>query len=223
MPDYRNALVAALLAAQTTVMAQTPIPRADMVRPPGANGYFAPGERMEVVDPDKKLSAGDELTLLIEEDREAGQPKMVTATGDIDVYGYRIKVAGKTTGEAAGDIKRALERDFYYTATVKLSIDRVSRTVVKAGQITVAGEVRSVGQLDLLSGEKLTLSQAILKAGGFKDFADGRKVQITRQENGKTNQYVYDVKDILKKGAVDRDPILQDGDRIFVPRSNFTF
>ncbi len=173
---------------------------------------------MEVVDPDKRLAAGDELTLEIEQDREGAFPKRVTATGEIEVYpAGRVKVAGKTTAEAAEEIKRVLEKDYYYTATVRLSIDRVSSTV-KAGTVLLSGEIRAVGPLDLLSGEKLTLSAAILKAGGFKEFADDRRVQVTRSEGGAPKKYVVDVKEILKSGSPDRDMILQDGDRVNVPR-----
>src|SRR5471032_2514962 len=54
-----------------------------------ATGLVPPGgmamERMAVVDPDKKLSAGDQVTLEIVEDREGGLPRVVTATGELDV------------------------------------------------------------------------------------------------------------------------------------------
>ena len=42
-------------------------------------GPLMPQERMAVVDPDKKLSAGDQVTVEIVEDREGGLPRVVTA------------------------------------------------------------------------------------------------------------------------------------------------
>ncbi|MEA3211512.1 MAG: polysaccharide biosynthesis/export protein [Chthoniobacter sp.] len=199
-------------------MAQGPAPRAEAVRTGPPAGYY-PGDRMEVVDPDKKLAAGDEVTFQIEQDREGGFPRVVTATGEIDVPPYgRVKVAGKTTGEAATEIKRLLEKDYYYTATVRLSLDRVSRQLVKAGQILLSGEIRAVGPLDLSAGDRLTVSQALLKAGGVRDFGDDRKVQVTRIENGVTKRYEIDVKKILQTGVLDKDMVLMDGDRIHVPR-----
>jgi protein involved in polysaccharide export with SLBB domain len=177
---------------------------------------------MEVVDPDKRLAAGDEVTVEIEQDREGGFPKVVTATGDIDVPPLRrIKVAGMTTAEAAAEIKRQLEKDYYYTATVRLSIDRVSRSPVKAGQVTISGEVRSVGSLDLNAGEKLTVSQAILRAGGFGTYAKQDKVQVTRTENGVTRQFYVNVKEVLNKGNVGKDTEVRDGDRIHVSKAAF--
>ena len=91
-------------------------------------------ERMAVVDPDKKLSAGDQVTVEIVEDREGGLPRIVTATGELDVPPLgRVRVAGHTATEAAGEIKQALERDYYYHATVKLAIDRISPMAVRSG------------------------------------------------------------------------------------------
>src|SRR6187397_2814408 len=102
---------AALLAAPRLVTAQGLIPRGEAVRTPPsaaqAPAYYPQADRMEVVDPDKRLAAGDELTLEIEQDREGGFPKVVTATGEIDVPPLgRVRVAGKTSSEAEGEIKR---------------------------------------------------------------------------------------------------------------------
>jgi protein involved in polysaccharide export with SLBB domain len=175
---------------------------------------------MESVDPDAKLGPGDELTIEIEQDREGGFPRLVSATGEIDVPPYgRVKIAGKTTAEAAAEIKHLLEKDYYFTATVKLSLDRRSRQLVKAGTVTISGEVRAVGPLDLEAGARLTVSQAILKAGGFGAFANQRKVQVTRSEGGVTKQFFVDVKEILEKGRLEKDVQVQDGDRINVSRN----
>src|SRR5438045_850286 len=96
------------------------IPATGLV-PPGATTM----ERMAGVDPDKKLSAGDQVMVEIVEDREGGLQRMVTATGELDVPPLgRVRVSGRTAVEAAGEIKQALERDYYYHATVKLAIDR---------------------------------------------------------------------------------------------------
>ncbi len=208
-----------------SVVGQGSYPRGEAPRAtPVAPAAYFPQDRMEVVDPDKRLAAGDEITVEIEQDREGGFPKVVSATGEVDVQPLgRVKVAGKNSAEAQAEIKRLLEKDYYYTATVRVSIDRRSRIVVKAGQITISGEVRGVGPMDLMEGDKLTVSQAVLKAGGFAPFANQRKVQVTRSEGGRTRQFYVDVKEILEKGAVGKDVTVQDGDRINVPRAMIKF
>ena len=218
MPSFliRTAsIVAVLMTAQLTGRAQPgAVPRAVPVQP-----VFAPQERMQVVDPDKKLSAGDMLTLEIVEDKEGGLPRVVTAAGAIDVPPVgRIQVAGKTTTEASADIKRRLEADYYYRATVKLNIDRVSPLQVRAGTVTLSGQVRLVGSQEMIAGEPLRLSSAILKAGNFTEWANPKKVKLTRQVNGSAQSTEYNVKEIIEKGDEKADPILQDGDRINVPK-----
>lgn len=220
------AILAALFAAMPIpVLGQGGYPRGEAPRATAAAppAYF-PQDRMEVVDPDKRLAAGDEITVEIEQDREGGFPRVVSATGEVDVQPLgRVKVAGKTSVEAQAEIKRLLEKEYYYTATVRVSIDRRSRTVVKAGQITLSGEIRGVGPMDLTEGDRLTVSQAVLKAGGFAPFANERKVQVTRTEAGRTRQFTVDVREILEKGTIGKDVIVQDGDRINVPRAMIKF
>lgn len=243
MPSFlRFATLAAIfLAVTTTGRTQGMAPRAQAVPQPGtsgypATGYPAPGgypatgvpmmqqERMSVVDPDKKLSAGDQVTVEIVEDREGGLPRIVTASGELDVPPLgRVKVAGHTVTEAASEIKQLLERDYYYHATVRLAIDRVSPVQVRAGLIYLSGEVRIVGPQEIISGEPLTLTNAILKAGGLGAWGYGKKVKLQRQKNGVTDTTIVDFDDIIKNGDVNKDPVLQDGDRIFVPKKKINF
>ena len=221
-------LLTTVLLAKVAVLAQSNPPRAEAVRPnqPGylQGNSFAPAERMESVDPDAKLGPGDELTIEIEQDREGGFPRLVSATGEIDVPPYgRVKIAGRTTAEAAAEIKRLLEKDYYYTATVRLSLDRRARMAVKAGTITISGEVRAVGAFDLEAGSRLTVSQAVLKAGGFGTFADKKKVQVTRTEGGVTKKFYVDVNEVLEKGRPELDMELRDGDRVNVAKAKIIF
>jgi protein involved in polysaccharide export with SLBB domain len=245
MPSFLRfaTLTALLLAVSTPGKAQGLVPQpqiAPQSRPaysmPGsgypaggfpATGYPAGGmqqERMSIVDPDKKLSAGDQVTVEIVEDREGGLPRMVTAGGELDVPPLgRIKVAGHTVTEAAAEIKQLLERDYYYHATVRLSIDRVSPVSVRAGLIYLSGEVRLVGPQEMVAGEPVTLANAILKAGGLGPWGNGEKVKLMRQRNGVTQTTIVNYDKVIKTGDVKSDPVLEDGDRIFVPKKLYQF
>ena len=227
MPSFLirfTSLVAVLVAAQLTGRAQGVVPRAVPVGPgySAQPGYVQP-ERMQVIDPDKKLSAGDMVTLEIVEDKEGGLPRVVSAPGAIDVPPLgRVQVAGKTTTEASADIKRRLEADYYYHATVKLNIDRISPGgAAKAGTVTVSGQVRAPGPQEMLVGEPLTLSIAIQKSGNFTEWADQKKVKLTRQVSGNAQTSEYNVEKIIEKGDSKADPVLQDGDRIYIPKTWF--
>jgi polysaccharide biosynthesis/export protein len=230
MPSFlRFASVAvALLTVSITGRAQSFAPRAQPAYSQGVQATSGlpqqPGmgmnqERMAIVDPDKKLSAGDQVTVEIIEDREGGLPRVVTAAGELDVPPLgRVKVSGRTTAEAAGEIKQLLEKDYYFHATVRLAIDRVSPIQVRSGMIYLSGEVRGVGPQEMVAGETLTLANAILKAGGLGEWGDARKVKLMRQKNGATETTIVNYKAIIEKGDVRNDPVLQDGDRIFVPK-----
>jgi len=198
-------------------------PRAVPVTPGfGAPTGYPQPERMQVIDPDKKLSAGDQLTLLIEEDKEGGLARVVTATGDVDVPPLgRVRVAGKTTTEASAEIKRRLEADYYYHATVRLNIDRVSPISVRAGTVTISGQVRAPGPQEMIAGEEVTLSVAIQKSGNFTEWADQKKVKLTRQVSGTAETSVYNVEKIIRDGDSSADPKLKDGDRVFVDKTWF--
>jgi protein involved in polysaccharide export with SLBB domain len=228
------AMLAVFLTAEMVGRGQS-VPRAQAVYPggpatQGPGAYGTPpagygsqpggyGDRMAAVDPDKKLSAGDQVTLEIVEDNEGGLRRVVTATGDLEVYPLgRVRVAGKTTAEAGAEIKRELEVDYYHHATVRLSIDAVSPVSVKAGTVYLSGEVRMVGPEEMIAGEPLTLSHAILKAGAFTEWANQKKVKVTRKVRNESQTSVYNVKHVIETGDIDGDPVLQDGDRIFVPR-----
>jgi protein involved in polysaccharide export with SLBB domain len=205
-------------------------PRAQPVYPGNFPPGMAPGgtypqiggapERMAMVDPDKKLSAGDQVTVEIVEDRDGGLARVVTATGELDVPPLgRVRVSGKTASEAAAAIKTLLERDYYYHATVHVAIDRVSPASVRVGEVYLSGEIRVGGPLEMTSGESLTLSNAILRAGGITEWGDQNKMQITRQRReGGIDKTTVSYKKIIKSGDAKLDPVLQDGDRIYIPK-----
>ena len=177
---------------------------------------------LTLVDPDKKLSAGDMVTLEIVEDKEGGLPRVVSAPGAIDVPSLgRVPVAGKTTTEASADIKRLLEADYYYHATVRLNIDRISSVPVRNGTVTISGQVRAPGPQEMLAQEPLTLSVAIQKSGNFTEWANQKKVKLTRQVSGAPKTEEYDVEKIIRDGNSNADPVLKDGDRVFVPKTWF--
>jgi len=205
------------------------VPRATL---PSAQPGYAPEypgqERLAVVDPDKKLTAGDQVTVEIVEDRAGGFERVVTATGELDVPPLgRVRVSGKTAKDAAEEIKKLLEKDYYYTATVQLSIDQVSKTPVKMGSILISGRkpnvLRAQGSQMLIAGEPLTLATAVLKSMPT-EWADLTKVQITRlKKDGTLDKLVVDVGKIIKTGDAKSDPVLQDGDRISVPNKGIVW
>ena len=221
----------AMLAVAVSGWAQRPVPRAEAVTPApsGTNGgpttgtgaYSAvdrAGMSATPVDSNKNLSVGDTVSIEIVEDLEGAFQRVVTATGDIEVPPLgRVRVAGRTTNDAAADIKRRLDADYYYSATVRIAIDRVN-PVASLRKVQVSGEVRAPGTIEWPSSDQMRLTEAIQRAGGPGEWGDKEHVAVFRLKNGATQKSVYNFKAITNEGKIADDPVLEDGDRVLVPK-----
>src|SRR5664280_3318132 len=171
---------------------------------------------MDLLDEKHILAIGDRLSFRIEEDEEESKPLVVTDSGDLEVpYIGRFPAENKTCKQLARELKAALQKDYYYQATVIIAVDLMTKS---RGKVYLVGPVRMPGPEDIPSDEVLTLSKAILRAGGFTDFADQHHVKITRQ--GGTGEIdketlVVDVGQIFDKGKTENDVPLKHGDLIY--------
>jgi protein involved in polysaccharide export with SLBB domain len=83
------------------------------------------------------------------------------------------------------------------------------------GRIYVYGSVKQQGPQEIPPDESYTVSKAIIKAGGFGDFANKRKVKLTRK-NGQES--TVDLKRVIEEGHTDEDFDLSPDDQIYVPQ-----
>ena len=60
----------------------------------------------------------------------------------------------------------------------------------------------------------------MIRAGGFGDFADKRKIKITRK-NGQ--DLVVDLKRVIEQGHTEDDVVLRPDDQIYVPQRLVNF
>jgi protein involved in polysaccharide export with SLBB domain len=172
---------------------------------------------MDSLDNKQKLGQGDHIAYRVIEDQDEPRELLITDSGDLEVpYLGLIHASGKTCLELAQQIKAALEKKLYYKATVMISAQVINRTRV-AGKVYVTGQVRNSGGYDLSAGETMTVSRAILHAGGFSDFSDKRNVRLIRATPGGRETRTINVQEIWEKGAVDKDLLVQPGDLIVVP------
>ena len=170
---------------------------------------------MEVLDDKKKLGPNDFVSFRVVEDRDNDSQRLrVNDSGELEVpYVGLVPAQGKTCKELAFNIKSALEKEYYYHATVILAVDRVSEK--SRGRIYVYGSVKSQGPQEVPPDESYTVSKAVIRAGGFGDFANKRKVKVTRK-NGK--DFTVDLKRVIEEGHTDEDVVLQPDDQIYVPQ-----
>jgi protein involved in polysaccharide export with SLBB domain len=126
-----------------------------------------------------------------------------------------VHAAGKTSMELAREIKSVLEKNLYYRATVMISAETINKTRA-TGKVYVSGAVRNPGGFDVPAGDTLTVSRAILNAGGFIDFSDKRNVLLMRKTDHGIEKHLINVQDILQKGKLNEDLVVQPGDQITV-------
>ncbi len=170
---------------------------------------------MNVLDDKKRLGPNDYVSFRVVEDRdEESQHLRVNDNGELEVpYVGLVPAKGRTCRELAYAIKVALEKEYYYHATVILAIERVSEK--SRGRVYVYGSVKGQGPQEIPADESYTVSKAIIRAGGFGDFANKRKVKVTRK-NGL--DFTIDLKRVIEEGRTDEDMVLQPDDQIYVPQ-----
>jgi polysaccharide export outer membrane protein len=101
-------------------------------------------------------------------------------------------------------------------ATVNFGI-RVSQPI----NVAVVGEVLRPGSYQIKPGEEgqaPRITQAIQTASGIKPMADIRQVELRRfTSSGSQQTFKVDLWQLLQKGDINQDLILQEGDTIIIP------
>lgn len=179
---------------------------------------------MDTLDDAHKLAPGDQISFRIVEDEEEALLLAVSDSGKVQFpYIGLFPVEGKSCKRLAREVKAELEKDYYYQATVIIAINRLSQT---RGRVYLVGAVQVPGPQEIPSDERFTVSKAIMRAGGFSDFADKKHVKIMRgggeaSRRGETT--VVNVADVIEKGKVERDVELEPGDIVYVSTRLFNY
>lgn len=135
----------------------------------------------------------------------------------------RQREAGKVHGHDAAiratrvDLDRLLDQ-----GDTTLNAPLQSEDVIFVPQpasIVVFGEVKNPGAISL--SERMTLVEAISKAGGFTTTAATGRVRVIRTANGGESTMRVNVADILKRGSHSKNIALEPDDIVVVPTSLF--
>jgi polysaccharide export outer membrane protein len=119
------------------------------------------------------------------------------------LLGTNVVAAGKTIGELQSELHGLYVPAYFRTLTVTVRLeDRY---------FFVGGQVRAPGQKLYLA--EMTVTKAIQAAGDFTDFANRRKVEVTRKDGSRT---VVDCRRALRDSKLDLP--VYPGDMIHVPQ-----
>jgi polysaccharide export outer membrane protein len=118
-----------------------------------------------------------------------------------------IHVGGMTTGEISKMIQKRMIEEGYIN-------DAVVNTKIMSFKVTVMGDVKAPGT-QTYQGERLTILEALGKAGDLTNSAYRDNVLVIREENGKRRAYEVN---LLDNQAVFNSPAyyLQQNDVIYV-------
>jgi polysaccharide biosynthesis/export protein len=188
---------------------------------------------MEALDDTIPLRVGYRLSLRIVEDKEKTLSLLVQDSGDIVApHLGLVRAAGLTCKKVAFNMKRELEKQYFQQATVIVSIESIPRNL--PGQsgpgmvedfFTVFGQVARQGKYEMFPDEELTVSHAILKAGGFAPFASTKDVRIIRKvkTEPKPVEIKVNVDEIMTRGRLEHDIVVRPNDVIIVKEKKINF
>jgi polysaccharide biosynthesis/export protein len=174
-------------------------------------------QSMDMLDDHHKLGPGDRVTYRVIEDQDDPRSLTITDSGDLEVpYLGLVHAVGKTSLQVAKDVKALLEKQLYYQASVIIAVELVNKARV-TGKVYVTGQVRNKGGYEIPAGESLTVSKAILNAGGFSDFSDKKNVRLIRKTAQGKQSFTINVLNIWEKANLEEDLVVQPDDLIVVP------
>lgn len=196
-------LLAAPVYAQTPGRVQTPSPA-------GASTPTAPQNASSTVavDANFQFGLGDSLTLELVGRKDLDSPPIqISGEGTIVVpLVGKISALGLTVDQLATAIQDALKKGQYFSDPQV----RVSVVNVASRYATVLGDVGAQGQFAL--DRSYHLSDLVAKTGAH--FSEGSGTVIVTHTDGKQDRYNF--ADIAT-GASAADPLIQPGDKIYVP------
>lgn len=169
--------------------------------------------------PEYRLVPGDELVLVFgpqgdpSGSTDPGRRQRIRPDGRISVFPVGdVVAAGRTVAELEAELVQMLG------AELKRPRVTVEVTEVAGNEVHVLGRVESPGSFK--AGPFMTASQAIARAGGFKDDAASNSVLIFHRDGGRTVRVMrLRLGDALKRGRLEADLPIGRFDIVYVPRS----
>jgi polysaccharide export outer membrane protein len=152
------------------------------------------------------LGAEDQISVLIYGSAEFSGAHLIRPDGKITMpFLGDVTAAGLSPVELGGVIRERL-RKYLVDPDVSVSVNAVN-----SKRFYIQGEVNKTGAFPLLVPTKVL--EALVNAGGFKDFANQKKIVIMRVTGERLN---FNYKDVIKGKKMDQNIYLKPGDIIIV-------
>ena len=201
--------VASMLWLAGVVSAQT---KPDIpAKPTEGSSPAAPGKTPEsvgaAVDPNKYV-LGSEDVIFIKTWREPDFSFQVAVRPDgkitVPLVG-EVQAGGLTPQQLTTELKESLSK-FINKPDVTIFV-----TDVRSKKYFIDGQVNRAGSFPLVT--PTTVLEALSNAGGFRDFANTKKIKVLRG----TKSFRFNWKDVTSGKKQEQNILLESGDHIIVP------
>jgi polysaccharide export outer membrane protein len=160
--------------------------------------------------PDYTIGNDDVLTIVFWRDKDMSTEVQVRPDGKISLPLLNdVQAAGLTPEQLRANINEragTLIEDPTVSVVVK---------AINSRRVYITGQVGKPGIYPL--SESTTVLQLIAMAGGVDEYADSKKIQIIRTENGKSISHKFNYQDFIKGKNVSQNIELKSGDTVIVP------
>ena len=207
----RGAIVALAVLIPAGAFAQTPAqPAPAAPAQPTVAAPVDPVAAAAAVDPTYVIGPDDVLAVLFWRDKDTSTDVVVRPDGKITLPLMNdIQAAGLTPDQLRGSIQKTSEK-YFQDPNVSVVVKQVN-----SRKVYVTGAVGKPGPYALTS--RTTVLQMIAQAGGLGDFAKKDKIAVLRTENGQTQRYPFNYKDVIQGKKLEQNIELRPGDTIIVP------
>ena len=127
-----------------------------------------------------------------------------------------VKVSGLKVHEAEILVTDKLKDGYIKNPQVTILVKEYA-----ARRVSVLGEVKKPGTVEIPPEEALTLLQAVAYAGGFQNVAKTDEVVVRRMIEGKENKTKVNATKLMRADAAECDYPLEPGDIVYVPTRFF--
>ena len=175
--------------------------------PPKAGDASKPGGPMD--DSTYVLGAEDQISVLVNNSPEFNGSHLIRPDGRITVNLVgEVMAAGNTPEQLTDALKEKLKK---YVVDPDVTISVLG---VNSKRYFIQGEVNHPGEFKLVVPTKIL--EALVNAGGFRDFAKQKDIVIIREDGSSTKRLHFNYKDVIKGKHLDQNIFLKAGDIIVV-------
>ncbi len=127
-----------------------------------------------------------------------------------------LVAVGKTPTHLAEEMQEVLS-EYLRSPEVNVIVQDFVGTF--GSQIRILGQVTEPGSVPFR--ERMTLLDVMMEVGGLTQFAAGNRSRLVRNVDGTSEEFRVRVDDLMNKGRIEENIVMQPGDIVIIPEAIF--